>query len=49
MYGLMQVVMLGDIETGCQFGRLGMNLLQRFPHSKIAAKTVFGFNVHLKY
>jgi hypothetical protein len=49
MYGLMQVVMLGDIETGYQFGQLGMNLLQRFHHSKIAAKTVFGFNVHLKY
>jgi predicted ATPase/GAF domain-containing protein len=49
MYGLMQVVMLGDIETGYQFGQLGMNLLERFHHSKITAKTVFGFNVYLKY
>jgi hypothetical protein len=26
-----------------------MNLLERFHHSKITAKTVFGFNVYLKY
>jgi predicted ATPase len=38
MYGLMQVVMLRDIETGYQFGQLGMNLLQRFNHSKICCQ-----------
>lgn len=49
MYGLMQVVMVKDIDTGYRFGQLGMNLLQHFHNSKIVAKTVFSFNIYLRY
>ena len=44
-YGLMRIAMLGDIDAGYRFGQLGMNLLQRMNASKLAAKTIFGFNL----
>jgi predicted ATPase/signal transduction histidine kinase len=44
-YGLMRIAMLGGIDSGYRFGQLGMNLLQRMNASKLAAKTIFGFNL----
>ncbi|MEA5553757.1 AAA family ATPase [Anabaena cylindrica UHCC 0172] len=49
MYGLMQIVMLQDIDAGYRFGQFGMNLLQHFHNSKLTAKTILGFNVYLRY
>ncbi|MBN3922611.1 AAA family ATPase [Nostoc sp. NMS4] len=48
-YGVMLVAMLNDIDAGYRFGQLGINLLQRINAPKLAAKTIFGFNVSLRH
>ncbi|MEH2285311.1 MAG: AAA family ATPase [Nostoc sp.] len=48
-YGLMLVAMLRDVDAGYRFGQLGMNLLQHIDARKLAAKTIFGFNVSLRH
>jgi PAS domain S-box-containing protein len=49
MYGLLLVTMLEEIESGYRFGRVGMTLLDRLHAPNLAAKTIFGFNTHLRY
>jgi GAF domain-containing protein len=49
MYGLILANMQGDIEAGYRFGQLGMNLLNHLHAPKLTAKTIFGFNNHLRY
>ncbi|MFN6483985.1 MULTISPECIES: AAA family ATPase [unclassified Nostoc] len=48
-YGLMLVAILKDIDAGYRFGQLGINLLQSIDASKLAAKTIFGFNSSLRH
>lgn len=50
-YGLYGVVLCGlaqDIETGYQFGQLGLRLLEKFGSKELAAKTVFSVNVTVR-
>ncbi len=48
-YGMMLVALLKDIDAGYRFGQLGIDLLQRIDASKLAAKTIFGFNNALRH
>lgn len=43
-YGLILCELLGDIESGYQFGKLGTDLLAKVPAKAVTAKTIQTFN-----
>lgn len=51
LYGLVLCGIIGDIETGFNFGQLALQLLDRFKETKYQARTLFivnGFIIHWK-
>ena len=49
LFGLIQIAVLGNIDAGCRFGQLGMNLSQRIYAPKLTARIIFGFNCLLRH
>jgi len=49
VYGFMLVMIQKDIDAGFSFGQLGVNLLQRLHSPRLTARTIFGFNVHIRH
>ncbi|HEY9672281.1 MAG TPA: ATP-binding protein, partial [Waterburya sp.] len=48
MYGMLLSTMLGDIDSGYQFGQLALKLLQRFDARELKAKVNFLFNTFIQ-
>ncbi len=48
-YGLVLAGIVGDIETGYQFGQLALQLLEKFDARAFEAKTIFAFNVFIRH
>lgn len=48
MYGMLLSTMLGDIDSGYQFGQLALKLLQRFDARELKAKVNFLFNTFIR-
>ncbi|AFZ60739.1 AAA family ATPase [Anabaena cylindrica FACHB-243] len=48
-YGLMLLIIAGDIDSAYEFGRLGINLLDHLDAANLAAKTIFAFNCMLRH
>ena len=48
MYGMLLSAMLGDIDSGYQFGQLALKLLQRFEAREFKAKVNFLFNTFIR-
>ncbi|RAM52604.1 MAG: serine/threonine protein kinase [Hapalosiphonaceae cyanobacterium JJU2] len=49
VYGLILCGVLGDIETGYQFGKLSESLLSKFHHQTFIAKITLIYNANIKY
>jgi PAS domain S-box-containing protein len=49
MYGMLLSMMLGDINSGYQFGQLGERLLQQFKAKELHAKVNFLFNTFIRH
>jgi PAS domain S-box-containing protein len=49
MYGMLLSMMLGDINSGYQFGQLGERLLQQFQAKELQAKVNFLFNIFIRH
>lgn len=48
-YGLMLCGVIGDIESGYKFGKLGDNLLSKFNSKEAKIKSIETFNSHIKH
>ncbi|NEO31529.1 MAG: AAA family ATPase [Symploca sp. SIO3C6] len=48
-YGLILCGVIGDIDTGYQFGQLALNLLSQLNARELQAKTVFIFNNNIRH
>ncbi|PLZ93996.1 ATP-binding sensor histidine kinase [Fischerella thermalis] len=48
-YGLFLCGVIGDIESGYQFGKLGTNLLTKFNAKEVKAKTIGSFNIIIRH
>jgi predicted ATPase/signal transduction histidine kinase/tRNA A-37 threonylcarbamoyl transferase component Bud32 len=49
IYGLFLCGAMGDINSGYQFGLLGMRLLERFDAQRLKAKIINGFNGYIRH
>lgn len=49
LYGVILSGILGDIELGYQFGKLGTKLLERFDARQIECRVIFTFNGNICY
>jgi len=47
-YGWLLCSMVGDIESGYQFGQLALDLLQRFREKRLKANVIHVFNIHVR-
>ncbi len=48
-YGLVLAGLVGDIDGGYQFGQLALSLLEKFDAKEFETKTIFAFNVFIRY
>lgn len=48
-YGLFLCGVIGDIESGYQFGKLGTNLLTKFNAKEVKTKTIGSFNIIIRH
>ncbi|WP_315786380.1 ATP-binding sensor histidine kinase [Fischerella sp. JS2] len=48
-YGLFLCGVVGDIESGYQFGNLGANVLTKFNDKEVKAKSIGSFNIILRH
>ncbi|BAY27855.1 multi-sensor signal transduction multi-kinase [Calothrix sp. NIES-2100] len=48
-YGLFLAGIVGDIDTGYQFGKLALEILDKFDTKEFQAKTIVAFNISIKH
>ncbi|MBW4668452.1 MAG: AAA family ATPase [Cyanomargarita calcarea GSE-NOS-MK-12-04C] len=49
VYGFILCGVLGEIESGYEFGKLALNLLPQFDTKEVKAKIIQTFNAHIRY